>query len=169
MFVNWKINFTNYEDITATYNANRQKRMWTIQGRMFSWPNKIWLSDQTTTNMKLFIRCCESDTCWKRLKHSRVARNSRSIWKVTLSVNKGVEFDLVFRYPLTPIPLCLGHVDVSMNKADKAKLMMHKFEERVESISPKEIDACAIDAMIFIQTLVNFACNLWKNRQINSH
>ena len=32
---------------------------------------------------------------------------------------------------------------------------MYKFKERVESSSPKEIDVCAIDAMIFIQTLVN--------------
>ena len=71
-----------------------------------------------------------------------------------LSVNKGVDFDIVFRYPFPPILLCLGHVDGSMNKTDKAKLM-HKLEERVESSSPKEIDACTIDAMIFIQSLVN--------------
>ena len=76
-------------------------------------------------------------------------------------MNKGVDSYLVFRYPFTPIPLCLGHVDGSMNKAAKAKLM-HKLEERVESSSPKEIDACAIDAMIFIQTLVNLPATFGK-------
>ena len=40
-----------------------------------------------------------------------------------LAEHKGVDLDLVFRYPLTPITLC--HVDVSINKKDKAKLM-HK-------------------------------------------
>ena len=71
-----------------------------------------------------------------------------------LAVNNAVDLNLVFRYPLTPIPLCLGHVDGSMNKTDKAKLM-HKLEERVQSSAPEYIDACAIDAMFFIQTLVN--------------
>ena len=54
----------------------------------------------------------------------------------------------------------LGHVDGSMNKADKANLM-HKLEERVES-KPKEIDACAIDAMIFIRTMVNLTATFGK-------
>ena len=90
----------------------------------------------------------------KDKKIQELQETQGSIWKVNLAVNKGVDFDMVFRYPLTPTPLCLSNVDGPMNKTDKATLM-YKFEERVESSSPKEIDACAIDAMIFIQTLVN--------------
>ena len=80
-----------------------------------------------------------------------------------LAVNKGLNLDLVFRYPLTPIPLYLGHVNGFINKTDKAKL-----EERVQSRVPEEIDACALEAF-FYSNSGEYACDLWRNSQINFH
>ena len=44
-----------------------------------------------------------------------------------LSSIQNVDLEKVFSFPLTPVPLSLAHVDGSINKTDKAKLM-HKIE-----------------------------------------
>ena len=71
-----------------------------------------------------------------------------------LAATNDLDLELVFNYPLTPVPLAIAHVDGSVNKTDKSKLM-HKLEERVESGRPPSRDACAIDAMFLIQSLVD--------------
>ncbi|KAG7161672.1 hypothetical protein Hamer_G030971 [Homarus americanus] len=71
-----------------------------------------------------------------------------------LAASNNMDLALVFRYPHTPVPLTIAQVDGSVNKTDKSKLM-HKLEERVKSSKPVSRDACAIDAMFLIRTLVN--------------
>jgi len=71
-----------------------------------------------------------------------------------LAASNDLDLTLVFSYPLTPVPLALAHVDGSINKTDKSKLM-HKLEERVQSDKPVTRDAYAVDAMFLIHTLVN--------------
>ena len=60
----------------------------------------------------------------------------------------------VFQFPLTPVPLSIGHIDGALNKTDKAKLL-HRLEKVVESEPLEEIDAVIIDAMFYLHTIVN--------------
>ena len=71
-----------------------------------------------------------------------------------LAATNEIDLEMVFEYPLTPMPLSLAHIDGSINKTDKAKLM-HKLEEKVESDKPPTVDACVIVAMFLIRTLTN--------------
>ena len=46
-----------------------------------------------------------------------------------------LDLHVVFTYPLTPVPLSLAHVNGTLHKTDKTKLM-HKLEEKVTSGNP---------------------------------
>ena len=71
-----------------------------------------------------------------------------------IAASHDLDLEMVFSYPLTPVPLNLAHVDGSINKTDKSKLL-HLLEVRVKSEKPESIDACAVDAMFLIRTLIN--------------
>ena len=60
--------------------------------------------------------------------------------------------EMVFKYPLTPVPLSLANLNGTMNHTDKAKLL-HKLEERIESDEPRAIDITVVDASFFMHTI----------------
>ena len=57
-----------------------------------------------------------------------------------LVVIEDLDLHVVFTYPLTPVPLSLAHVNDTLHKTDKTKLM-HKLEEKVASGNPLTNDA----------------------------
>ena len=63
-----------------------------------------------------------------------------------LSLQKKVDMAEVLKYPLTPVPLALSHVDGTMQKTTKASLMKSK----VVTINPTHIDTTIIVAMFFL-------------------
>lgn len=71
-----------------------------------------------------------------------------------ISTMEQIDIEKVFKYPLTPVPLALAHVDGSINKTDKAKLL-HKLEGMVEHDKPSAIDVTLVDAMFLLHALVN--------------
>ena len=71
-----------------------------------------------------------------------------------LSTLEHIDLEKVFQFPLTPVPLSLSHLDGSINKTDKSKLL-HKLEEKVESNLPQKIDTMITDAMFLLHTIIN--------------
>ena len=71
-----------------------------------------------------------------------------------LSALEHIDLEKVFRFPLTPVPFPVSHLDGSINKTDKSKLL-HKLEEKVESNLPQKIDTMIMDAMFFLHTIIN--------------
>lgn len=71
-----------------------------------------------------------------------------------LAVTSNVDLQIVFNYPLTPVPLSLGNIDGSMNKTPKSSLKK-KLEAKVESTEPAQIDELVINLMFLIRSLTN--------------
>ncbi len=70
-----------------------------------------------------------------------------------LSTTSGVDMENVLRFPLTPVPLALGHVDGTMNSADKSKLL-HKIEDMcVHNPPQQDPDIAIVDAMMLMNSL----------------
>ena len=77
-----------------------------------------------------------------------------------ISTVKTLDLSKVFTYPLVPVPL--AHVDGTINKKDKAKLM-HKLEEFNKGTPPKSVDVTLVDAMFMLHILQNIPPNLWSH------
>ena len=71
-----------------------------------------------------------------------------------LAATKEVDLSIVFRYPLTPVPFSLAHIDGSMIKTDKSQLM-HHLEKKIESTCPPrdEVSTCVVDGMFLLHIL----------------
>ena len=61
-----------------------------------------------------------------------------------ISTLERIDIEKVFQNPLTPIPLPLSHMDSSINKIDKARLL-HKLEGMIESEKAGYIDVTLVD------------------------
>ena len=71
-----------------------------------------------------------------------------------LAASNGLDLETIFSFPLTTFPLSMAHIDGSINKTEKSKLL-RKLEQNVNSQQPQDIDACAVDAMFLILALKN--------------
>ena len=72
-----------------------------------------------------------------------------------LSSKNNLDLSKVFSFPLTPVPLSLAHMDGSLNKTDKSKLL-HKFEREVDSTDPESpVNVTLVDGMFLLHALQN--------------
>ena len=60
----------------------------------------------------------------------------------------------VLKYPLTPVPLCLSHVDGSVNSTPKSNLLNY-IDSQFVTVPPSSIDATIIDAAFFLHLQIN--------------
>ena len=60
----------------------------------------------------------------------------------------------VLKYPLTPVLLCLSHVDGSVNLTPKSNLLNY-IDLQFVTVPPSSIDATIIDAAFFLQLQIN--------------
>ena len=72
----------------------------------------------------------------------------------SVSLKQRIDMGEVLKYPLTQVPLSLTNFDVSIKKIPKAKLLK-ELESRVASVKPASIDVMIIDAMFFLNLLVD--------------
>ena len=74
---------------------------------------------------------------------------------VYLSITNNLDIKKVFEFPLTSVPLSLAHVDGSLNKTDKSKLIQ-RIERDVVSTDPVDpIDITLVDGMFLLHSLQN--------------
>ena len=81
---------------------------------------------------------------------------ARDLFGRLLYLSTKSEFDMrkIVTYPLTPVPLSLAHVDGSINKTNKAKLM-HYLEAKAVHTPPTAVSATVVDAMFLLHTQVD--------------
>ena len=71
-----------------------------------------------------------------------------------LSLEKKIDIGEVLKYPLTPYPLALSHVDGSMIKSPKSAVLKY-LESKLVSEPPSSVDVTIIDAMFFLHLHTN--------------
>ena len=70
-----------------------------------------------------------------------------------LAVIEDLDLHVVFTYPLTPVPLSLAHVNDTLHKTDKTKLM-HKLEEKVTSGTYQRCIGLCCGCNVFLRSQV---------------
>ena len=71
-----------------------------------------------------------------------------------LSMQRKIDMVEVLNYPLTPAPLCLSHVDGSVDSTPKSNLLNY-IDKQFVTVSPSSIDATLIDAAFFLHLQIN--------------
>ena len=71
-----------------------------------------------------------------------------------LSTVKELDLKRVLAYPITPVPLTFAHIDGTKVSTDKSTLFS-KFEARVVTDAPRNVDVSIVDGMFLIQSLVD--------------
>ena len=71
-----------------------------------------------------------------------------------LSMQQKIATSEVLKYPLKPVPLCLSHVDGSVNWTPKLNLLNYIVSQFV-TVPPSSIDATIIDATFFLHLKLN--------------
>ena len=66
-----------------------------------------------------------------------------------LSMQQKIDMAEVLKYPLTPVPLCLSHVDSSVNSIPKSNLLNY-IDSQFVAVPPSSIDAIVIDTAFFL-------------------
>ena len=72
-----------------------------------------------------------------------------------MALERKVDMGEVLKYPLTPVPLSLCHIDGAMRSTSKSKLM-DNLKKRVRSTAPVHIDVKVIDGFFFLHLLTEF-------------
>ena len=65
-----------------------------------------------------------------------------------MSLQHQIDVGELFKFPLTPVPLSLCHVDGSMLKTHKLKLM-RELEQRIFTTDPGHADVTIVNGMFF--------------------
>lgn len=65
------------------------------------------------------------------------------------AVDNRIDISEVLKYPLSPVPLSICHVDGSMHKSQKSTLMKH-LESKIKSDPPNTVDATIVDGVFFL-------------------
>jgi hypothetical protein len=71
---------------------------------------------------------------------------------VYLATDMKLDLPRVFTYPLTPVPLCLAHVDGTKHSSQKSKLAKH-LTTKIISEPPVAFDTYIVDAMYMIRAM----------------
>lgn len=71
---------------------------------------------------------------------------------LALSLENKIDLMSVLSFPLTPIPLSLGHIDGSINKTDKSSLFK-LLEKEVDSNPPDQVDYTIIDGFFLLHLI----------------
>ena len=69
-----------------------------------------------------------------------------------LALQRKIDMGEMLKFPLTPVRLCLAHIDGSMQKTPKSSVFK-ELETRVISEAPSNIDNLVIDGMCFLRLL----------------
>ena len=77
-----------------------------------------------------------------------------------MSLQHQIDVGELFKFPLTPVPLSLCHVDGSMLKTQKSKLM-RELEQRIVATDPGHVDVTIVDGMFFFTYLKILPCS-WE-------
>ena len=71
---------------------------------------------------------------------------------VYLACTSNIELEMVFRFPLTPVPLSLASIYGTVKKTPKYKLSKY-LEDLIKHRGPTTVDAVIYDAMFIVQSL----------------
>lgn len=71
---------------------------------------------------------------------------------LALLLEKKINTEKVFCYPITPMPLSLCHMDGTINKTNKSTLM-RDLEKRIDSTAPEWMDVLIIDGFVLLHML----------------
>ena len=69
-----------------------------------------------------------------------------------LALQRKIDRGEMLKFSLTPVPLCLAHIDGSMQKTPKSSLFK-ELETRVISEAPSNVNTLVIDGMFFLWLL----------------
>ncbi len=69
-------------------------------------------------------------------------------------MDKDIALEVVFEFPITPVPLSLAYMD-GVRQTTKKSNLMGKLEVRTESEAPRNTDVVAVDAGFLLSTLVD--------------
>ena len=69
-----------------------------------------------------------------------------------LALQRKIDMGEMLKFPLTPVRLCLAHIDGSMQKTPKSSVFK-ELETRAISEAPSNIDNLVIDGMFFLRLL----------------
>jgi hypothetical protein len=70
------------------------------------------------------------------------------------SLEQKIDMAEVLKYPLTPVPLSLSHVNGTMLKSPKVTILKH-LESKVTTTPPTSVDTTIIDASFFLHLQIN--------------
>ena len=68
------------------------------------------------------------------------------------ALQRNIDMGEMLKFPLTPVPICLAHIDGSMQKTPKSSLLK-ELETQVISETSSNIDSLVIDDMFFLRLL----------------
>ena len=71
-----------------------------------------------------------------------------------MSIERDIDLKVIFSYPLTPVPLSLGHLDGTIHKTPKAALLGH-LEKFAVSEKLNKKSATIVDAMFYLRLQTN--------------